>query len=792
MIRSCLGALLSFWRRNPLQLFTLLAGLALATALWSGVQAINAEARAAYDAASATLGEGRYDQLVPRYGRSVPQDAYLALRRSGWLVTPVIEGRLNGVRVIGLDPVTAPSGFGGVDGQEAMGTAATDQTPRLFANRDTAARLSGVAEVTVNAGVAPGVAVGDIGVVQNLLGRADLSRLLILPDQPLNRPDLAEVAQGLRLQTSQQVADIAQLTDSFHLNLTAFGLLSFSVGLFIVHSTIGLAFEQRRGMVRTLRSLGAPLRQVIGLIVVEMGILTTIGAGLGVVLGYLLAALLMPDVAATLRGLYGASVSGALTLRAEWWASGMALAYLGATIALGSRLWQVARMPVLSSAQPRAWLASNERRLSYLAGGAVLLLGIAAVLALFATTMLVAFALLACLLIGAALALPVLAERFMSALRGHVRGPVGVWFLADTRQQLGGLSLALMALLLAVAANVGVSTMVSSFRLTFTSFLDQRLAPELYIEVETQAESAALERWLLARDLEVLPLLSASTVWDARPVQHSGVRVGPTYRERWRFLDAVSNPWDEVAQGQAVIVNEQLARRSGIWVGDAVDLSDDLRLPIAAIVGDYGNPEGQIVISEAAFKDLYPPSVALRFGVRTPDPATLRAQIAAELGLSEAAITDQATLKRVSLGVFERTFVVTGALNVLTLGVAGFAILMSLLTLADQRVPQLAPVWALGLTRRRLAALELLRAVLLAAVVVVFALPLGLVLAWVLLSIVNVAAFGWKLPMFLFPGDYARLGVLSLLAATLAASWPALRLARVPPSRLLKVFSNER
>ena len=46
----------------------------------------------------------------------------------------------------------------------------------------------------------------------------------------------------------------------------------------------------------------------------------------------------------------------------------------------------------------------------------------------------------------------------------------------------------------------------------------------------------------------------------------------------------------------------------------------------------------------------------------------------------------------------------------LTLAVAGFAILMSLLTLAALRLPQLAPVWALGLTRRRLAALEMLRA----------------------------------------------------------------------------------
>ena len=55
MTGAVLSALVSHWRCNRLQLLTLVLGLALATALWSGVQAINAEARASYDAAAATL-----------------------------------------------------------------------------------------------------------------------------------------------------------------------------------------------------------------------------------------------------------------------------------------------------------------------------------------------------------------------------------------------------------------------------------------------------------------------------------------------------------------------------------------------------------------------------------------------------------------------------------------------------------------------------------------------------------------------------------------------------------------
>ena len=64
MLRAGLAALLSHWRRRPLQLAMLLLGLGLATALWSGVQAINAEARASYAQAADSLGQNGLDRIV--------------------------------------------------------------------------------------------------------------------------------------------------------------------------------------------------------------------------------------------------------------------------------------------------------------------------------------------------------------------------------------------------------------------------------------------------------------------------------------------------------------------------------------------------------------------------------------------------------------------------------------------------------------------------------------------------------------------------------------------------------
>lgn len=798
MTFTALTALVSHWRTNRLQFFAMIAGLALATALWSGVQAINAEARASYDAAAATLGEGQFDQLLPRAGDRIEQSTYIALRRAGWQVSPVLEGRLrtedDRVRIVGLDPLTAPGAIAPVGMQEGANLGDFLTRGVLFAAPDVAEALEPAVSQRVipDPSVAPGVALTDIGVAQDLLdAEGQLSRLIVARVQPMGLPDIANIAPGLVRQPAQD-AGANRLTDSFHLNLTAFGLLSFAVGIFIVHGTISLAFEQRRSMVRTLRALGVPLNILITLMIAELVLFALVAGGIGVALGYVIAAVLLPNVAATLQGLYGATVAGTLQLRPEWWLSGLAIAVLGTGLAASGALWKIAQMPLLSSARPRAWaVASGEtaRNLGLVAG---LLFLIGTGIAIWGNGLTLGFALLACLLIGAALILPLILRGAVTLADGLAQSAMWQWFWADTRQQVPGMSLALMALLLATAANVGVSTMVSSFRVTFVDFLDQRLAPELFIRIDDAAQSPDLEVYMVEYAREVLPLLSVETEIAGVPTDLFGVRVGPTYRENWLFLDETPNVWDRVARGEATVVSEQLARRAGLWTGDRVTIAPDLTLPIAAIVADYGNPLGQALITEPLFLDLYPGTVPLAFGLRSDDPATLRNRLTEDYGLPEAAITDQSRIKAFSIDVFERTFTVTGALNVLTLAVAAFAILMSLLTLASIRVPQLAPAWALGLTRRRLGQLELLRAVVLAMVTTVLAIPLGLLLAWVLLSYVNVEAFGWKLPMYLFPGHYALLTLFALLAAALAALWPAIRLARTPPSDLLKVFANDR
>ena len=505
-----------------------------------------------------------------------------------------------------------------------------------------------------------------------------------------------------------------------------------------------------------------------------------------------MAAALLPGVAATLSGLYGASVSGSLSLNPFWWLIGFGMAYLGAAIAVSGNLWQMSRLSILAPAMPRAWsrAGAHTARLQAIIG--IFLILLALLLGIFGESLIAGFACLAAMLLGAALLVPLSLMSIVSLLSRSSPGVISQWIWADTRQQIQPMSLALMALMLALAANVGVSTMVGSFRSTFTGWLDQRLASDLYITTRTPAEAVAFQEFVSAEVDSILPIVSADVRLAGSPGQVFGIKDHEIYRQHWPLLQSVPDVWDRVAQGDGILVNEQLARREQLWTGNTLQLAADFQFEIVGVYSDYGNPAGQAFINYEIFEKRYPDIKPLRFALSADKPSYVRDKIVAEFGLPRDNTINQQEVKAFSMQVFEQTFLITNALNVLTLGVAGFALWASLTTVAGMRLPQLAPVWALGFTRKSIAVIEMSRSLLLAALTAVLAIPIGLGLAWILLAIVNVRAFGWRLPMEFFPWEWAQLFIWAFVAAALAAALPMRKLIKLPPSDLLKVFANER
>ncbi|MEE4672977.1 FtsX-like permease family protein [Pseudomonas alliivorans] len=815
-----LRALLSHWRRHPVQFFSVLTGLWLATALLTGVQALNSQARESYQRASQLIGGQPQTLIEAADGKLFSQDLFIQLRRAGWPVSPVVQGRIalegledRKLQLMGIEPVTLPTGIS-LAGQTLNAEQVVDfLTPpgATWIAPQTLHELNlreGQQPRTENGtplpplratpDMAPGLLLTDIGFAQPLLSaNGQLSRLL-LPDG-FKAPLPASLADQLVIRKAGEENNLERLTESFHLNLNALGVLSFIVGLFIVHAAIGLALEQRRGLLRNLRASGVTARLLIATLGVELGVLALLGGILGVVSGYLLASLLLPDVAASLRGLYGAEVAGQLNLSLWWWISGIGLSLLGALLAGANSLLRAARLPLLALADAQAWQQAHARWLQRQGWVAIACAVIAATALYLGNSLLAGFVLISALLLGAALGLPVLLDKLLSVLLARSRSVTGQWFLADCRQQLPALSLALMALLLAMAANIGAGSMTSGFRETFNSWLEQRLTAELYVSPQNPAQAEPLQAWLSQRPeiKAVLPNWQVPVQLHGWPADLFGVIDHSTYRQHWELLDASADAWDQLVDQDTVMLSEQLARRLNLKLGDTLSLpvpAGQWPVRIVGIYADYGNPKGHLLVNARRLLTHWPQLTPIRFNLRIAqsDVAPLINALRERFALDDTHIIDQIQLKRWSGQVFERTFAATAALNSLTLGVAGVALFISLLTQSQSRLGQLAPLWAMGVTRRRLMLLNLGQTWMLAVLTLLLALPLGLAMAWCLNAVINVQAFGWRLPLRVFPLQLLQLMLLAMVATLLASAWPLFKLHRSRPSDLLRTFAHER
>lgn len=829
-----LSTLLSHYRRHPGQLIMLLLGLWVASALWSGIQAINATARDSYARADA-LFDTQLDQLERRDGMPFSHAEYHTLRQAGLPVSPMLEGEVftqDGTRLtlIGIDPLTLSSD--NALAQANTSASLSDFLKPPWQTRIAPDALAALGKAHENAsGATPTLADGkalpplvlapalppdtlimDIAAAARLLESGDeITSVVAAPGA------LAEAPAGLTLTRATTLASPGQLTESFHLNLTALGLLAWVVGLFIVQAALGLALEQRLGMLRTLRVLGVSGRSLVLALSLELLLLGLIGALAGTASGVWLARSLLPDVAATLSSLYGAGVGQELNLPWHYWVGGLAVSLAGLLLAGSGVLWRAARLNMLELGQMQAWRSGYRRQLSLMSIGGALVLSSA--LALYGWLrfqspgdgLVAGFGLIAALLLASALLLPPFLALLLKML-AHLarRRPLTHWALADMQLQLPRLSLAMMALLIALATNLGVGSMVGGFRLTFLDWLDQRLVAPLYLNAPSE-QYADIDAWLAERPEVFERLLTrrsdatlqaATTPEGSRslgmPIELYGITPSESLTPHWPLLATQQDrsfAWAAFSDG-AIFINEQLATAENLSPGDRLTLSApgaNETLTIAAIYPDYGNPSGQVLMTSpqlAARFDAPPSSMGLVLS-DDADVDTLRAALRERFDLGSDALSDQREIKRIATEIFERTFTITRALNGLTLAVAALALFTSLLAQARSRRQQLAPLWALGVPRTQLAQLNLAQLGGTALVTGLLAIPLGIAITWGLVAIINVAAFGWRLPLYLFPREMVVTLATAVGVALLAAALPTLRFWRASPRALLAEEANQ-
>ncbi len=602
---------------------------------------------------------------------------------------------------------------------------------------------------------------------------------------------------------------VAQMTDAFNLSLTALSLLALVVGMFLIYNTVTFSVVQRRPILGTLRALGVTRGQIFGMILGEAGILSMVGALLGLAVGVIMGRLAVGLVTQTVSSLYFTVQVRGVSVEPFTLLKGFAIGIAAALFAALIPAWEATTTPP-TGALKRSEIESKIRRaIPVVTLCGIGLLVIAAIL--MQTRILVFnFAALFALIVGFALFTPAVMLIMMmvgTPLLAAIGGVLGRMAPRSIVRSLSRTSVAVAALMVAVSVIVGVSSMVGSFRGTVQEWLENTIRAdivisppsvsankqELPVDPKVAEEIAALPgvaRLSVARNVAV-PMANNPLPASLNAINYD---ISEGKRKFAWSIGTFDQVWEAMTKGSVMITETFAASRHiPIGTGQSVTFRTDKGVqtfPIAGVVYDYGATTGLVLMELETYRrywhDSYISTMAVfvKPGVEVNQMVDqLRALFA---GRQELIVRSNRELLTGVLVIFDRTFMITTALNLLATVVAFIGILAALMALQLERRRELGTMRANGLTRWQLFRLTLLETGLMGIAAGLLAIPVGTVLAWVLINIINVRSFGWTIALQLKPEFYTQAFMVALFAALLAGIYPAIQMGWVQPSQALR------
>jgi len=543
---------------------------------------------------------------------------------------------------------------------------------------------------------------------------------------------------------------------------------------------------------------------------------SALGLGLGIVLGQGAVQL----VTQTINDLYFVVTVRGMEVSASSLVKGFGLGVISTVIAAAFPAWEAASVP------PRAALSRSE--LEAKAGRAVSLAGLGGVAVILAGglflwipggDLILGFAGTFAVIIGFAMLTPFVTRVLMRAvipITGRVGGILGRMAPRNVVNSLSRTSIAVAALMVAVSVTIGISLMVGSFRYTVIAWLSQSLQGDVYLSppstgavqssnVVAPEVVEVLRGWPGLARVDTIRIVQVESP-NAGGLVQVGATDNPDAAAERIFKESIGTPeevWAAMEAG-AVIISEPLANRmEGTQMAqkrtDSTDSFGEITLetptgpvafPIAGVYYDYSSSRGVMLMNQGVYRSIWDDpainAIALRLEPGAdPDQVTLELE-AALAPIQGLDIRPNRALRDDALVVFDRTFAITGALQLLATLVAFVGVLSALLSLQLEKARELGILRAIGLTAGQLRRLVLLETGLMGAVAGLLAMPTGFVLSLILIYIINRRAFGWTLQLQLDWLPFAEALGVAILAAILAGVYPARKMGEMAAAEALR------
>lgn len=658
----------------------------------------------------------------------------------------------------------------------------------------------------------------DISTAQELLamsGRLTAIDLIIDEDTSAGKQAIADIAAllppGLALDTTATRGNAVQeMTAAFELNLTALSLLALVVGMFLVYNTVTFSVVQRRPVLGIMRSLGVTRRQTFFLIWTEAALLAFVGSILGLGLGILLGRFTVDAVTQTVNDSYFTVNVTQMEVTPFILIKGLVVGVGAALLASLLPAYEATFTPPTSAIRRSDLEQRMLKLVPYITG-----IGIATALlgALLLNTdiLVINLAAVFMIIIGLAfmtvLATIVLANAMLPAT-GAVGGLVGRIAPRSILRNLSRTSIAITALMLSVSVIIGVTTMVGSFRITVQDWLFDTLSADLFISQPNATGDLAT----IPLDDDIIGTVQAIDGIDRvtyvrvaevrspdfeREVQLNAIMSDIAEGDR-KITESINVSYDElfnqVINGRGLLMSEVFANTRDIeWRNDLtltlVTDNGPTEFPVLGIYQDFASIEGVVLIGIETYRTEWNDDSISSLAAYIEDDADIdivQQDLTETLAGTGLLVQSNKELRDSAIAVFDRTFAITSALNLLATVVAFIGILSALMALQIERRREIGIMRANGLTRGQLFRLTFWETGIMGTIAGVVAMPVGLVLSIILIYIINLRSFGWALEINLRAEFFLQAFAVSIIAALLAGIYPAWKASTIQPVEAIR------
>lgn len=670
-----------------------------------------------------------------------------------------------------------------------------------------------VADVIDAASLPSNTFIMDLGNFQEYFGKAGyLTRIDVEADdktateiQKILPPSLSIGKKEVAIQNRKS------LIKSFRYNLQFVSLIAILVGIFLLYNTIFITVVKRRPEIGILRGLGASRKTIVLIFVIQGMILGVAGSILGILVGQVAAYFSVAAVEKTITTMYRTiSISDYFIPKGDM-ALALALGVAVSLIASAIPSLEAARVKPIESTKEGTFESRHRSRrgTSALAGLAFIVSGCAASYADYRYMPydfpFLAYTGMLLIILGFTL----LSPSYLSMLLTIMKRPAerifrsaGVITVGDMKGSIYRFSVALMSVAISSALIFALLTLIFSFRDSLKVWIKKNIAADVYIKPASCRSNFCFFPLSdeLVRKVEGMHEVSGVDRFRTLQIDFQGRQIVAGFGDneirrrlgRVRYAGDEGLITDHPGNDRTIGVSKFLGIKYGLRVGDTVELRTPRgrqRFVIYDIFSSYSTTSGFVYLDRKWLRKYWGLDDATQLGIylkKGVDVAGFIGRLKDTLppGFS-LEITDTAQLRDQVLSIFDRTFAITYAIELISIVVSLIGVINTLMVLVLERKREISIFRYLGGSWGQLRLTLVLSAGIVGITGILLGGIMGPMMSVIFIEVINKISFGWEIH-FRIPVFYLALVTAVLFLVTLSAGLVPLKVAkRIDPKRFI-------